>query len=143
MSAVVINPYAVVPSLVISVPDCSTADNRGSGVASCSIQFDRAGTVTTSGNGAPGTLNWATPGSSSIGDSYWVRFTKTSESGNPASGTFNSWLQINTGRFVLLTESNDPGASSVALTIDIASDSAGVSIVSTRTGILLESNVGA
>ena len=85
------------------------------------------------------TANWYTPTTSSIGSGYWVRFTRTSNTGGSygASEPTTGWQQLSTTRNVYVN-ANTLGGSVDRLyvsnyTVEISSDSSGSTILSTST----------
>lgn len=85
------------------------------------------------------TANWYTPTTSSIGSSYWVRFTRTSNTSGyyGVSQPTTGWQQLSTTRNVYVN-ANTLGGSVDRLyvsnyTVEISSDSSGSTILSTST----------
>lgn len=105
----------------------------GVGTASAEVRYNNNGTKERRINGGSytGNGNWYSPTTASIGDTHWVRFTKVSESGATISGTFGSWLQLNTARSLSISTSS--GEASGVITIEISTDSSGTTIVATGT----------
>ena len=91
---------------------------QGSGTGTVAID-----TITTSGAGD----TWYSPTTVGIGSSYWVRATKTAGT-NPSTGTLGSWLQLNAAR-AWSNSMSTGGSKTSTLTIEIASDSSGTTIV--------------
>lgn len=92
--------------------------------ASCAVQ--RAGTTLIRGSAGP---DWITAPHSTVGDGFWVRVTMVS--GTLTTGTVGSWTQISSDQ--TWTKSQTVvGLSTCTFTLEIARDSAGVQIVSSR-----------
>jgi hypothetical protein len=74
------------------------------GVAISTVTFTTNGVVTATGQGTQtidNTPDWYTPTTTSIGNSYWIRFVETSASGGGATvsgDALNTWHQLNVGR---------------------------------------------
>jgi hypothetical protein len=108
--------------------------------------------------------NWASPTSSTVGDNFWIRFRGTYNVDSPgaridgynnSSGVaapliaqssagninFNSgWLSLNTNRAIAINSGGDSSGSEGRLfnmIIEISSDSAGSTILSTTSGIAI------
>lgn len=84
--------------------------------------------------------NWYTPTTASIGNNYWIRFTRTSFSGiyggsEPTTG----WMQLNTVRSVYVNAysvSTTDRLYTANYTVEISTNSSGTNVVSTSTVIL-------
>jgi len=96
--------------------------------AVCNITFNTNGTTSVSaGVTGPGPENWMSGGS---GASYWVRWTNTT--GTLTTGTAGTWQQLSTARtFGVTFTTNAAGSKPCVGTVDIATDSGGVTIVAT------------
>jgi hypothetical protein len=111
--------------------------------AGIGIRFNADGTIDqftySRGYFASGSY-WGSPATSGIGSNYWVRFTRTATSG-PSSTSYSTastgWLQLNTGREVVLQKSTGFNGMSATYTIEISSSSSGSPVLTTRTGITL------
>jgi len=77
---------------------------------------------------------WGTPTGGSPGSNYWIRFTRTGTFGDQASTASTGWQQLNTARDISVSSGTNGEAT---YTIEIASDSGGSNILTTRTGINL------
>lgn len=143
--------YGTSKSAAGAVVNPLTPSTGGSGFGVTSGYVDlsvlRNGTVTVAGtvDGVVSTINsgsWYSPSSTTIGDSYWVRFTRTANSGSGSATATTGWLQLNTTRTVSVAVSQGINGEfrthSATYTIEVASDSGGATIVSTRTGIVIE-----
>lgn len=117
----------------VRVPDLSTSDSKVASTAIASFTLNTNGSCANSPSTAPG--NWYSPTTTSIGDNYWVRATVTS--GSLSSGTVDSWLQLNTFRAWTRQNGGIDGTLSATITLEIASDSGGSTIVASRSGIVL------
>ena len=103
--------------------------------------FNSNGTVQqgTSDSGIQSNSSWATPTTTGIGSSYWVRFTETASSGagqtvyGSARGV---WHQISSTLYFGVSRTANGGGYRT-YTVEISSNSAGSNIVATKTGIEL------
>ena len=103
------------------------------------LDFTSNGTWAATGNtyGDIGTGNWATPTTTGIGSSYWIRFTRTFFSGgfgNSATGT-TGWLQLTSGAGVQVYNSGTESSVVATYTIEISTNSSGTNIVASASGI--------
>ena len=107
------------------------------------ISFNTNGTYTTNANVSTPpnpSGNWATPIISNIGSNYWIRFTQTASSGTPGLLTSNipyNWTSMATTLtvgYLMSTQFAANRQGSRTWTVQIATDSAGVNIVDTKTG---------
>lgn len=121
----------------------SIADNifyDGGTAPSANLSFRTDGTWLALGiySGASQSGNWYSPTTTSIGNSYWIRFTRTAVSGSGTTTTNTGWLQLSSNRTIQATRTTpSPGSVSATYTIDIATDSAGSNIVKTFTSVNL------
>jgi len=102
--------------------------------ASAGIDFNTNGTFTSG--------NWASPTTTGIGSSYWIRFTQTSSISTTTltgSGT-GVWLQLNAVRSIGVTK-NTNGYGSRTFTIEISTNSSGTNIVATKTGVEIAAEI--
>lgn len=100
--------------------------------AECSWRFNADGTVDLLRVNSGNTLNqqqWYRPTGGTPGSGYWIRMT-------PTAGTFNvgdltgTWLQLNAARsWGRLRTSDAAGTDTATGTVEIATDSGGVNIV--------------
>ncbi len=103
--------------------------------------FNSNGTIQagTSNDGTQSAGNWASPTTTGIGSSYWVRFTETASSGagqtvyGSARGV---WHQISSTLYFGVSRTANGGGYRT-YTVEISSNSAGSNIVATKTGIEL------
>jgi hypothetical protein len=84
---------------------------------------------------------WGSPTTAGIGSNYWIRFTRTATNsfGSPTAATNSTastgWLQLNSAREIYIDRTPGQHNFSATYTIEIASDSGGSTILTTRTGI--------
>ena len=103
--------------------------------------FNSNGTIQagTSNDGTQSAGNWASPTTTGIGSSYWVRFTETASSGagqtvyGSARGV---WHQISSSLYFGVSRTANGGGYRT-YTVEISSNSGGSNIVATKTGIEL------
>lgn len=128
-----------VGGLAAVVSPLSAGSVIGDGLATGSaangvVQFNSDGTIllTASSSGpTSGPSNWFATTTAGVGSSYWVRWTLTA--GTFTTGTAGSWLSLATGASVGKNFTGT-GAASATFTVQIASDSAGTTILSTSAG---------
>lgn len=101
--------------------------------------FNSNGTIQTgtSDGGIQGSGNWASPTTTGIGSSYWIRLTQTGSSGGPITDTGNArgvWISLSTTPFFGISVTAN-GAFYKQYTVQIATDSGGSNIVATKTGV--------
>ena len=82
---------------------------------------------------------WGSPTTAGIGSNYWIRFTRTAFTlGSSNFSTANTgFLQMNFNNEILIQKSPATDISAT-YTIEIASDSGGSNILTTRTGITIQ-----
>lgn len=107
--------------------------------ASCSLQLNTDGTMSSTGNFSTVGPNWYLPTSTGVGANYWVRMTVTAGS-NPTVGTVGSWLQLSSNRAWTWTRTTT-GVLSATVTVELATDSGGANIIATKTGIVVSAEV--
>lgn len=120
--------------------DLYSSLRSGGGGSSSSVSLLSDGTWTGSatpdnGSTGPASGNWYTPTTVGIGSSYWVRFTRnsiTTTGGGFASGS-TGWLALSSTRSISSSAPNSGDYVAANYTVQIASDSGGVTIVSTST----------
>lgn len=117
-------------------------DGTGQGYAGTTLQIGTNGTYTIDGiwSGNLKTGNWGSPTTTGIGSNYWVRFTRTAFTQSNGSATATTgWLQLSSARSVSSSCSNPSGNAfaNATYTVEISTDSAGTTIVSTTTGVIL------
>jgi hypothetical protein len=122
------NNGAIVPTLA-----GGTTLSEGTSPQTATVSVLRNGTITSNGDDTTfSTQYWHTSGSATIGDSYWVRFTRVT--GGPPTyyigDAVSTWHQITTTRY-FGHDSPEGYDEQGTYTIEIASDSGGVTIVST------------
>jgi hypothetical protein len=104
-------------------------------------RFETNGTMTYGTNSTFSTSmgNWASPTTTGIGSSYWIRFTQTS-SGGVSTETGSSrgvWHQLSSQRIFGLSKVNNGFANRI-YTVEISSDSGGSTIVASKTGVRID-----
>jgi hypothetical protein len=147
-------------SPMVGVPNTSWSDNvttylSGTATAQVTINMTSDGQiwigqgVGAGRNGAPTSAWWSTAtyvfggGVSGVGNSYWVRFTRTAFSGATGDSTATTgWLSLTTDQSVQVTTSQTSGATGLVqasgtYTIEVASTSAGGAPTSTTTNITI------
>jgi hypothetical protein len=113
------------------------------------LTFNSNGTITagTSNSGTQSSGNWATPTTTGIGSSYWVRATQT---GSYGTGGFGGATQYGSAKGVWHQISNTPyfgvsrtgnGMGGFYYTIQIASDSGGSNILATATNVEIAAEI--
>lgn len=119
---------SIVPSLA-----GGTTESIGTSPQAASVNVLRNGTITSTGaDTAFSTQYWHTSGNTTIGDAYWVRFTRvTGTSTNYAGAAVSTWHQISSTRSCGYDVPEAAGEFAGTYTIEIASDSGGSTIVST------------
>ena len=105
----------------------------GIGTATAYIRYNSDGTKSRKANSGSytGAGNWYNPTTASIGDTHWIKFVKTSESGGTMSGTFGSWLQLNTSPVISISSSSGDAIGTAS--VQIATDSSGTTVVASGT----------
>lgn len=137
-------------AITISLPGLGAYGTAYPGdFASAEIQFISNGTITvsTSNSGTQGSGNWATPTTTGIGSSYWVRATQT---GSYGTDGFGGATQYGSAKGVWHQISNSPyfgvsrtgyGMGGFYYTIQIASDSGGSNILATATNVEIAAEI--
>lgn len=97
----------------------------------------------TFGNYVPSNItgNWASPTTTGIGSSYWVRFTRTSTSGtNGGSLASTGWLSLASTQSAYSYKTSYPslGAYTATYTIELSTSSSGSPVVATATSVTVE-----
>ena len=103
--------------------------------------FNSNGTIQqgTSDSGIQSVGNWATPTTTGIGSSYWIRFTQTGSSGagqTEYGSPRGVWVQMSSVLYFGVSRTAN-GGGYIQYTVQIASDSGGSNIVATKTGVEL------
>lgn len=107
--------------------------------------FNSNGTIQygTSNSGMGSAGSWATPTTTGIGSSYWVRFTQTATSGagqTEYGSARGVWNQISSTLYFGVSRTANGGGYRT-YTVQIASDSGGSNIVATATNIELGAEI--
>jgi hypothetical protein len=110
---------------------------------SIDLYFNTNGTWNFYGYAAAGSSgNWASPTTTGIGSSYWIRITRTYFSGglfNSATGS-TGWLQLSSAQIITVTTGGYDG-SQAGYTVQISSSSSGSPVLATADVILFASTV--
>lgn len=99
--------------------------------ASSVLTFDSDGDGTMAGVSSD-SFNWFQPTTAGVGAGYWIRLTVNSGTSPTGGSPTATWLQMNSARSWSLTRTTI-GTSSGNYTLEIASDSGGVTVVSSAT----------
>ena len=131
-------------AISISVPALGVYGTEYPGlVAYGELIFNSNGTIQagTSNIGIQSAGNWATPTTTGIGSSYWVRFTQTGSYGTGGFGGATQygsakgvWHQISSTLYFGVQRTGN-GMGGFYYTVQIASDSGGSNILATRTDV--------
>lgn len=83
--------------------------------------------------------DWATPNSSGIGSSYWLKWTANFVNGGVGTYSATSaWLGLSTGRQIQVTRTGNPSSVvfyTIQYTVQISSSSSGSPVVTTATNV--------
>jgi hypothetical protein len=115
----------------IPVPNASAFELNPTD-ASCSVTFDTDGDgVTASSSAADVPFNWHYGAPIvGIGAGFWIRFTKTGGSDPTGGSALATWHQLSSVRQLVMTETGI-GTRTGTFTVQIATDSGGVTVVGT------------
>ena len=116
-------------------PNGGARNSTGPGAQSISFATDG----TSSGTDAT-LYTWGTPTTAGIGSMYWINFTSTGGTGT-TTGTVGSWLQLSINRFIGCANAPVSQQRTKTFTYQIASDSAGVTVVASGTISVMSDNV--
>lgn len=72
---------------------------------------------------------WYSPITSAIGSSYWIRFSKLSQSGGSLSASLGSWLSMGSTNFVTLSTTGVNAEYTASIFFEISTTSGGTNIV--------------
>lgn len=111
----------------------------GSGYTALTFNTNGTWGANGSDSGSLGSGNWASPTTSGVGNSYWIRWTRTAVTfgGGGTATPSSGWNALSSNQTI--TVSND-GSSSVydaVYTLEISTNSSGTNIVASSTGTLL------
>ena len=105
------------------------------------LTFNSNGTWSANGSisGNLGSGNWASPTTTSIGNSYWIRWTRTSASlGGGSSTPSSGWNSLSGTNTIQVTHNGSSGGVvESTYTLEISTNSGGTNIVASSTGTLL------
>jgi hypothetical protein len=105
------------------------------------LTFNNNGTWNANGSvsGNLGSGNWASPTTTSIGNSYWIRWTRTSSSlGGGSSTPSSGWNSLSGTNTIQVTHNGiSGGVVEATYTLEISTNSGGTNIVASSTGTLL------
>ena len=105
------------------------------------LTFNTNGTWSCVGSvsGTIGSGNWASPTTTSIGSSYWIRWTRTASTlGGGSSTPSSGWLALDAARTITVTNNGTSGGYvDSTYTLEIATDSGGSNVVASCTGTYL------
>lgn len=124
-------PPAGAGFIVNPVDVTSVGDDVVSPSASAQIGFDNAGAILQAGNTTVAGALW---GQGITPANYWARLTVTAGSAPTSGSATSTWLQLNSSRSWTWTRAS-LGTTSATITLEIASDSGGTTIVASKTGI--------
>lgn len=112
-----------------------------SGSGYVTLTFNNNGTWNANGSvsGNLGSGNWASPTTTSIGNSYWIRWTRTSSSLSGGTATPSSgWNSLSGAQTITVTHNGiSGGVVEATYTLEISTNSGGTNIVASSTGTLL------
>ena len=112
----------------------------GGGTSILEIQFGTNGvltrTVTDDGGSTSTTTNWYSPPATGVSTGYYARLTVNSGTGPNGSPTSPAatWLDLGSER-IFKWEQASAGTLNANITLEIATDSGGVSVIATVTGV--------
>jgi hypothetical protein len=103
------------------------------------LDFLNNGTWYWYGNGINSSGTWISPTGSSVGNNYWIRFTRTAFSGGLyATATASTgWMQLNTTRSIIVGTPLQGANESATYTIEISSSSGGSPVLATASGVII------
>ena len=134
-------------AITISLASLSSVygDAYPASTAYAELIFNSNGTVQqgTSNAGIGSNSSWATPTTTGIGSSYWVRFTETASSGAGQTVTGSArgvWHQISSTLYFGVSRTANGGGYRT-YTVEISSNSGGSAIVATKTGVELYAEI--
>ena len=97
--------------------------------ASCSMAFASDGSGTITNSFGPSGFSWFSPNLVGVGGGYWIRVTVNSGA-TPSGSSTGAWLALTSTRTWSLARTS-PGTTIADLTVEIATDAAGASVVLT------------
>jgi hypothetical protein len=131
-------------SIIISLSGLQDQGFYQSAIASdqsINLTFNTNGTWGCNGDvaGNLGSGNWASPTTDSIGNSYWIRWTRTeAELAGGESTPSSGWLAMSAANTITVTHNVAVGGGvDSTYTLEIASDSGGSHVVASCTGTYL------
>jgi|GEM_PF-6890081 len=117
----------------VAIPGIVLGDSH-TGPAAVSFLMYADGTMAATGaNSALDAPTWLTPVEAGVGAGYWVRLTVTSGA-TPSGSSAGTWISLAATLSWSWTRST-VGSTTAVVTLEIASDAAGATVVASRSGI--------
>ena len=106
------------------------------------VYFNTNGTITSydySGSSVGPSGNWGSPTTVGLGNSYWIRFTRTASTlggGSTSTGT-TGWMSLDARRTINVDNNGVSGYVDSTYSVAIATDSGGSNIVASASGLYI------